>query len=532
MSKLGDFSVRSQSRFPIIPTQWNDRYDKDYDTKTHRYTDHYLHPTYTLHLAAYMGETEVIDIPDDVVSFDWTVTSQDGSFQKHVSTPVVRSKFNDVKGVPGLETVKVPKPGVYDIHLQVRVAAGGGPTHDERFNLRDFLVVSIGDSYASGEGNPDRPGKPEGLEINVRRWWELLFVPILNTGKGRGSYRNFRMYKITEAAIEWGLNKLKGNPTLAEALNLTVAMGPLTARWFEEKAHRSLRGGPAVAAQLLQNDFTGDLVSFVSFARSGAEVDDGLFGPRTEGKGKDRRSIDGWIGDVGELSELRQLAERLGSRRIDALVISIGGSDAGFSGRLRDLVEEDSTFLMLVSGQPPEPGDPGAKRRGAKARVDAALDRLSGTNGKPGSLDRLADALHDINIGQVYVTEYPTAHFDRLVNGSVRVSGGCEVFSPGFGASIDKGDAEFLKASAERLNEVLRAKAREHGWVYVGGIADGFAGHGYCTDDARYFVRASESLVLQGDADGTMLPNAYGHQVYGDAIASAIRAHQRVGLSS
>lgn len=50
--------------------------------------------------------------------------------------------------------------------------------------------------------------------------------------------------------------------------------------------------------------------------------------------------------------------------------------------------------------------------------------------------------------------------------------------------------------------------------------------------DALYFVRASESLVLQGDADGAMLPNAYGHRVYGDAIATAIRAHQRVGLSS
>lgn len=526
MKNIADFSVRAGSRYPNI--NW------DYDAKIHRYTDRYLHPTYVLRLNADPGETTVysesvkgprgkhvgkiaikkLNIPDDVVAYDWTVTNQEGSFEKHVSTPVFRSTINGVEGAYGAPyelNIEVPKPGVYDIHLEVRDASGGGPTHDERFNLRDFLVVSIGDSYASGEGNPDQPGKPKGFQINAS-WWEIVTVIPL-------------FFEVTKSAIEWGWNQLKECPTLAETLNKRVGMDPAP-RWLEENAHRSLMGGPAVAARLLEHVETGDLVSFISFARSGAEVDDGLFGPRTEGRGKDKHSVDGWIGDVGELAELRQLTERLGSRPIDALVISIGGNDAGFSGRLRDLVEEDSAFLMLVSGQPPRPGDPGAERRGAKARFDAALDRLSGTDGKPGSLDRLADALRDINIRQVYITEYPTAFFDRTVSGRVGIRGGCEVFSPGFGASIDKADAELMKASAERLNEVLKAKANDHGWVYVGGVAGGFTGHGYCMDHGRYFVRTSESLVLEGDADGTMHPNAYGHRVYGDSIVTAIRAQR------
>ena len=86
-----------------------------------------------------------------------------------------------------------------------------------------------------------------------------------------------------------------------------------------------------------------------------------------------------------------------------------------------------------------------------------------------------------------------------------------------------------MKESAERLNSVIRGKAREHGWVYVSGIADEFRGRGYCMGDDSYFVSAEGSLVKQGDTKGTMHPNAIGQRVYGESIASALETHMIEG---
>lgn len=531
MIDIAKFSVSARSRFP-------DR-RRDYDTKTHHYTHRYIHPTYVLSMDAFPGKTKVtstvvkgprgkilgtvevdkLDIPDDAVAYDWTVTSRDGGFKKHVSTPIRRAKLHGVEsafGTPYKLSVQVPKPAEYNVRLQVKMASGGGPVHDEKFDLRDFLIVSIGDSYASGEGNPDLPGKPKGFNPDSSTgWWD--YVPF-----GTLIYEG---YELVKAATEWGWNKLKQNAVFAEVVDTTVDMDPAP-EWLEEKAHRSLMAGPAVAARLLEDVQTGDLISFVSYARSGAEIDDGLFGPRTHKVNGEKRSLDGWIGDVGEMMELKQLSEQLGDRPIDALLISIGGNDVGFSGQLRYLVEGDSVWKSWLGIGVSGPD----RRRKATDEIDSALKRLSGADGKTGSLDKLADALDKLNVRQVYITEYPTALFDRIVDGHAQAEEGCEIFSLDSGTTISKTDSELIKASAERLNALLKEKANEHGWIYVGGVADGFAGHGYCMDrgvNGRYYVRASESLVIQGDTDGTMHPNVFGHHVYAESIVTAIRAHRR-----
>ena len=56
--------------------------------------------------------------------------------------------------------VRVPEPGDYEITLRVNLADGSREISTRNYRLRDLLIVGIGDSFASGQGNPDVPAIP------------------------------------------------------------------------------------------------------------------------------------------------------------------------------------------------------------------------------------------------------------------------------------------------------------------------------------------------------------------------------------
>lgn len=77
-----------------------------------------------------------------------------------------------------------------------------------------------------------------------------------------------------------------------------------------------------------------------------------------------------------------------------------------------------------------------------------------------------------------------------------------------------------------RLNGAGAAAATAYGWTRVGGIAAAFGKAGYCADDANRLVRRmDESLGLQHNEQGTMHPNFKGHGVYANRIADAMFAY-------
>ena len=82
-------------------------------------------------------------------------------------------------------------------------------------------------------------------------------------------------------------------------------------------------------------------------------------------------------------------------------------------------------------------------------------------------------------------------------------------------------DAIDLERLGVLLNAKLSEKARDFGWVFVSGIAQGCDGHGYCAK-RPYFVSAEESCLNQGDFEGMLHPNSFGHAVARDAIAQAL----------
>jgi len=159
--------------------------------------------------------------------------------------------------------------------LTVRVADGPrvGTRVTRMVSVRDYLIVSIGDSLAAGEGAPDELQQFDALGF-VRR-------------------------------------------------------GPL---WKDRHCHRSANAASAKAAAQIENADPRSSVTFVHLGCSGAKIGVGLL--KKYGGVECRPSIPSTCqhtnenDDFGQLQELKRI---VGHRRIDALLISIGVNDIGFA---------------------------------------------------------------------------------------------------------------------------------------------------------------------------------------------------------
>src|SRR5205807_4965650 len=224
--------------------------------------------------------------------------------------------------------------------------------------IEDYLVVSIGDSAASGEGNPDVPGTPKGFDPDLS-WWDV-FIPPLG------------LYHITEAAAEKVKEALAENePQIARYGKWEIDMEPDPV-WLEKNAHRSLRTGHAYAARLLEKPQEGTVVTFLPFGRTGSEIPNGLLGPRTDGS----KQNDPWIGNIGQIAEI---VHTIGTRRIDAVLIYVGVDDMNGPSTVENLVTGDNAIL----GQ----GDATQARKDAQTAAEKKLAAL------PEKFDALAGAL-------------------------------------------------------------------------------------------------------------------------------------------
>lgn len=382
-------------------------------------------------------------VPNDVVAWHWTLEDENGEV-------VSQAKRSATMGPDACGAMlRAPELGRYRANLRLELR-NGEETASKSFVLRkDRLIVSLGDSYASGQGVPDEASHP------------------LPDG-GRSD--------------------------------------PV---WVEPKAHRSFESGPARGVEAFEQPQEGNLTTFVSYAATGATIDRGLLNAQH---------------DWQRGGQLEELQEALGDRTIDALLLSIGGNDVGFADGFKDLL-----YRIHKS-----------RSSTVKAAEEKIAGRVEGTPEEPAKLDQLADRIEALDPGpeEVFITEYPIAHFDRKDDGTV--SGGCGVFD--WRRGIDKivpspwnliartvlpkistADAQAIKRLGEKLNAAIETAADKHGWTYVDGVVEGFQGHGYCRSSERFFVTASESSQQQRDYLGMMHPNSRGCAVYRDRIAGALR---------
>ena len=400
--------------------------------------------------------------------------------------------------------------------------------------LKDILICTIGDSYASGEGNPDESLTPTS---EIRDYADMLpFTTLMAISD------DFEYTPELELAV-----------------------------WQEPLAHRSYISSPTLAAEKINGAYSDlQIVStHVSFARSGAGMQQGLLAPNLHNidprngqpwlvgpnfhprfKRRNRRLLGGWIGDnqsvveTDEFSYLDDLTQKgqmdemqaaLGNRQADFLVVSIGGNDSGWIPGFVDIITPfngiTATHVFTKVSKFIE--------NNIEDHIVALNERISLMPQQP---------------RYVLLMLYPNGFFGAGAADHPQTKRNCGIFDAvnlvpdllptGEDDSmigIDIEEAEIIKKLAILLNAKLRESAanqntrnklinrlsttnqRHFEWHIVDNIDRDFEIHGYCSDNP-WFVGAGESFLKQGDWYGLLHPNSRGQLAYAKRIAEKISA--------
>ncbi|MDH5425146.1 MAG: hypothetical protein OEY29_09145 [Gammaproteobacteria bacterium] len=505
--------------------------------------------------------------------------------------------------------ITVPNLGVHTLKLTIEDSVGTIATVQKDIEVKNILLVGLGDSFASGEGNPDVPAvipaaadvvtdvmtniyESDAIQQNIAdynnlkttaqqtyntaitnynnvlgyseaiiyngplyvSWWllvepaclEVLGIPLTpndcNTATnnrdyyyhktrygiiGLGiSYSNMHndMSAIIDAANTATFNALATRDAAqAELDNLTAmiinsenhlaintaaiadtltALGAYPGEWMDQQCHRSAISGQAQAALKLEQADTKSSVTFVHLACSGATILSGL--TSTQAKGTDQVT-----------SQIDQLANRIGARTIDSLLVSIGGNDVGFSTVLQSCVDSEPCLTLCSDGLTlcPSTGLDIFNTGVSKLQADAT------TNGSFASLQaKFTEVLgSQLDASNVYFTSYPDMLQDD--DGTTCRQDPNDTWStmPNFSNS----EMAAARVLSTQLNTEVGTLTVSNGWNFIDTLPDAMANHGYCAND-HWIVRMYETFEVQGDQSGMVHPNLKGHQAYANEISNRI----------
>ena len=396
---------------------------------------------------------------------------------------------------------------------------------------RDFLVVAMGDSYGSGEGNPERVKDESYSPFDALTiFYKMICGDPVPTACIAAGVLNTVLQLLSpvvggvEVAMELMMvHDWEGGPT--DAWGPALRSSPAT--WANRRCHRSGFSGQAQAAAALERDDPHSSVTFLHVACSGALLGDlqpGPGGPDPK-KGGILTPYDGAEPPGGVLplpSQIEQVQKLIGMdagkprRVIDSLLVSIGGNDMGFA---------DVITACLASVDCHVDDD---KENGGRGIYYNGLATL------PTGYDVLADALRDdLGLGaadqqsNVILSGYP----DILRNEQDQPCKDVFQFEPIAGSSLMEDDEAYWASNivGTGLNNVVRDSASHHSWRFVemlnglrGTDASGDpVGHGYCAGELSWMRTIAQSVQLQGNYKGGFHPNRFGHQAYQRAYYSS-----------
>jgi lysophospholipase L1-like esterase len=392
---------------------------------------------------------------------------------------------------PCSEPVRLDVP--YPNGARISVEIGGREITGTEAVVTDLFIVGMGDSFASGEGNPDLPIR-FSRERSVNYGTGLLGSDLVGYPARIGGWRQIGDERFIQE----------------------------NARWHDQACHRSLYSHQLRAALQLSIEDPHRAVTFVGVSCSGAEITQGLFlrykgnewvpnPPRLSqisavaeaqcgGKRPRRHDLPEAYHLNGRVPELRGLTllkcDLEYARKIDLLMISIGGNDVGFSRLVADAVLSDKSLLKWLGGW-----------LGEIEEAAAAKDQLGTLYLRYMALDRaIRNILHipwEEN-DRVLLTAYPGLALLEDGN-TVCPSGraGMDILQD-FKLSAEK--AREGSILAERLNEVMRRAAREHGWTFVESHRKAFLGRGICAGWSDAAFSTADDLRLPRKIKGVWRP--------------------------
>lgn len=375
----------------------------------------------------------------------------------------------------------------------VTVSVGGVEVARQRIVVKDLFVVGMGDSFGSGEGNPDIP-----VRFSPERTADYS-KPSKN---GNGD--------LTGYPARIGAWKQIGDKTFIEE----------NARWLDQACHRSLYSYQMRVALQLALEDPHRAITYAGFACSGAETTFGLF---LRYKGNE------WVPNPPDLSQISaaaaaqcgkepaepqdlpeayhmqgQVEELKGglvlwkceaekARKIDLVLLSIGGNDIGFSRLLANAVLADQSTLKKLGGWFGQVHGP------AEARPQLA---------------RLGDRYKSLNRALHNILHIPWNESDRIIltgyPGLALLGDGSEVCPDGDAGMEVYPDFRLSEARAkdgtqiaEKLHRLMRQNARTYGWTFAESHRRQFIGRGICAG----FTESAFSI-----ADDLRLPRKVGNE--------------------
>jgi hypothetical protein len=381
----------------------------------------------------------------------------------------------------------------YPIGAWISVEIGGSQVAETAARITDLFILGMGDSFASGEGNPDLP-----VRLSSGRTTNYGITPngtLLSGYPARiGDWQDIGDAKFMEES----------------------------ARWQDEACHRSLYSHQLRAALQLAIEDPHRAVTFAGFGCSGADTTNGLF---LQYKGNE------WTPHAAELPQISAAAEAQcdgkgthsyvlpkayhlndripelkgatlrtcedgSARKIDLLLVSIGGNDVGFSRLVANAVLNDESVLRRLGGW-------FGQVHGlfeAGPQLDALDDRLK-------SLNRALHTFLHVPLAEserIILTGYPPmALLDDGKSVCPDGQAGMTVLPEFF---LGEAKAQLASTISERLNDVMRESAHQHSWSFVEGHRATFRGRGLCVgySDAPWMM--TDELRVPRKVNGTWEP--------------------------
>jgi hypothetical protein len=375
--------------------------------------------------------------------------------------------FDDGDGQPQQSTFDCNEP----INLRVRygrqmvasvdVSSGPDPSQHlaTEINVRDILIAGLGDSIASGEGNPDRA---VGLADEG-----FCFRNYLGTAAAQ-------YYRPSRAGYTGG--------RACEAPDTLQNWQKHSALWFNPACHRSLYSYQTRTALALAVNYPHIAVTYLPLACTGASIAYGLFGSQRARECPPNRSTSTCqVGVNGQLAELNAALaaakRRQPDRQLDLVLLSIGANDVYFSGLVADVIVDTLTERALF------------KRIGVMASLDDARSALA--RELPQGFGKLRDALKPL-VGDMSHVIYTTYANPALSSGGTPCPGGRAGFDihPSFNADPERlaevsgfVQSEFLpqlKALATCQSGVLCGDPDTDRMTFVDAHQASFGNHGFC----------------------------------------------------
>lgn len=367
-----------------------------------------------------------------------------------------------------------------DVDIVVSVVAEDGTEGSAKVHVKDVLLLAFGDSFSSGEGNPD--------------------VPVSIT----------RDFPVKQSA-----NRVEALRTLKETKNAKKAI------WLDERCHRSTLSWPIMSSLRLALEHKDMVVRIASWACTGAQIPDGFLKrqPKPVEKLSDvPKSQYAFARDAlcrTEDKKKREIMTRVKEtvcpeeqmkRKVDAVMFSLGGNVVFFAPMIKHAVlitgfknpflRALNPFIEKYRGKIPQPPD-------AHRRIMLCSDKNKPCTAKQAteSLTKryswLAQGLGHLNVSpdKVYQLPYPNVLWQNKKPQELCTPkeqfdhNGYTVISDKYHLPLKitggkNGESAWVNNSVYvPLLARIQDNATLHGWKIVDGYLQTMRAHGICAYD-------------------------------------------------